>query len=213
MDNLDTALKKLKNNKCKDPHGHVNELYKFLGIGGKQSLLHLLNWIKQEIIIPEELRLSNVSALYKGKGLKRNVMNLHGIFKLPILRNLLDEIIHLEDQETINGNMTQYQVGNQKKRSIRDHTFITHAVLHEARSKNIQIDIIFTDIKQCFDSVWLEEAINDLYLSGIDSRNLNLLYESNTSTSMCVESSLGKSDRVTLNNIVMQGSVSGGTLC
>ena len=129
------------------------------------------------------------------------------------MRNILDKIIHLEDQETINGNMSQYQVGNQKKRSIRDHTLIIHAVLHEARSKNIQIDIIFTDIKQCFDSVWLEEAINDLYLSGIDSRNLNLLYESNTSTSMCVESSLGKSDRVTLNNIVMQGSVSGGTLC
>ena len=72
---------------------------------------------------------------------------------------------------------------------------------------------MFTDIKQCFDSVWLDDAINDLYHSGITSRNLNLLNEGNRSTSMCVETCLGKSERITLSNIVMQGSVAGGTLC
>ena len=80
-------------------------------------------------------------------------------------------------------------------------------------TNKIEIDIIFTDIKQCFDSIWLEEALNDLYNSGIQSRNLNLLYEGNKSTDMCIETSFGRSERVNLRKVVMQGSVTGGTFC
>ena len=109
--------------------------------------------------------------------------------------------------------MGQFQVGNQRERSIRDHTFIAHAIVNEARNRGIQIDLQFTDIKQCFDSIWLQDAINDLYLSGVCSRNLNLLYQGNKSTDMCVETRAGQSSRVTLNSVVMQGSVSGGTIC
>ena len=144
---------------------------------------------------------------------KKDVINLRGIFKLPIVRNILDKIIHVEDQDTICSSMGQFQVGNQKGRGIRDHSLIVHAIILDARTRNIQVDLQFTDIKQCFDSVWLEEAINDLYHSGVKSRNLNIMYEGNLSTLMCVENNLGKSERVSLHNIVMQGSVSGGTLC
>ena len=213
MDELNRAIGKLKMNKCQDPHGHINELYKALRDDGLQSLLILLNRIKKELIIPDELKLSNVSTLYKGKGSKKNVINLRGIFKLPIIRNILDKLIYLEDQEVINTSMGQFQVGNQKGRGIRDHTFVAHAIVNEARVKKKQIDLQFTDIKQCFDSIWLQDAVNDLYLSGITSRNLNLLYEGNLSTDMCVETRFGRSDRVRLHNVVMQGSVSGGTIC
>ena len=73
--------------------------------------------------------------------------------------------------------------------------------------------MLFTDIKQCFDSIWLEEAVNDLYNSGINSRNLNLLYEGNKATEMLVETKFGQSKRTRLNRIVMQGSVTGGIFC
>ena len=213
MKELKTAISKLKNNKCRDPHGHINEIYKALGTDGLASLLVLLNRIKEELIVPNNLKMSNVSTIYKGKGSKKNVVNLRGIFKLPIIRNILDKLIHIQDCEVININMGQFQVGNQRERGIRDHTFIAHAIINEARTKGLQLDIQFTDIKQCFDSVWLEDAINDLYLSGVCSRNLNLLYEGNSSTEMCVETPFGRSERVTLNKVVMQGSVSGGTIC
>ena len=52
-----------------------------------------------------------------------------------------------------------------------------------------------------------------MYLSGVHSRNLNLMYEGNSSTEMCVETRFGQSERVTLKRVVMQGSVLGGTLC
>ena len=93
MRNLEDAIDKLKNNKCKDPHGHVNELYKHLGEGGRLSLLIMLNRIKKEVIIPASLQLSNVSTIYKGKGSKQNVINSHGIFKLLIVQNIFDRLM------------------------------------------------------------------------------------------------------------------------
>ena len=210
---VEKAVTKLKNNKCRDPHGHINELYKHLGKNGLESITNLLNRVKEELMIPDTLKLSNVTALYKGKGSKQNVVNLRGIFKLPIVRNILDKLIYHQERDIINQSMGQFQVGNQCKRNIRDHTFVVHAIMNEAQSNKTNIDLQFTDIKQCFDSIWLDEAINDLYDSGVISRNLNLLYEGNRSTDMCVENKYGRSDRVRLHKIVMQGSVTGGTLC
>ena len=98
---LQTAINKLKRNKCKDPHGHINELYKCMGTGGLISLLDMLNRIKEEILIPPHLNLSNVSTIYKGKGSKQNVINLRGIFKLPIVRNILDRLISYDEEQTV----------------------------------------------------------------------------------------------------------------
>ena len=173
----------------------------------------MMNRIKFELLVPESLKLSNVSTIYKGKGSKREVINLRGIFKLPIVRNILDRLIYFQDQEVLNKNMGPHQVGNQKGRSIRDHALVVHAVINDAQTSKQNIDLQFFDIKQCFDSIWLQEAINDLYDSGITSRNLNLMYEGNKSTEMCVDTSFGQSERVRLENVVMQGSVSGGTIC
>ena len=209
---LHAAINKLKNNKCKDPHGHINELYKYMGSDGILSLLDMMNLIKEELLIPEQLNLSNVSTIYKGKGSKQNVVNLRGIFKLPIVRNILDRLVIFDEQELIGRSMGQFQVGNQKERNIRDHCLIIHAVVNEAIIEKKNIDILFTDIKQCFDSVWLDEATNDLHDSGIRTRNLNILYEGNRKTRMCVETNFGSSDRVELNRVVMQGSVPGGMI-
>ena len=199
MEDLTKAISKLRTNKCKDPHGHINELYKNMGDDGLSSLLDMLNLIKETIIIPEKLNLSNVSTIYKGKGSMQDVINLRGIFKLPIIRNLLDRMVYFDEKEQINKGMGMFQVGNQERRNIRDNTLVVHAVINETLRNKSHVDIQFTDIKQCFDSIWLDEATNDLFDSGMTSRSLNLLYEGNRKTRMCVETHFGRSDRVELN--------------
>ena len=51
MKNLDTVMRKLKNGKCRDPEGLVNELFKSENIGTdlKESILILMNKIKHEL--------------------------------------------------------------------------------------------------------------------------------------------------------------------
>ena len=113
MEELVGAIRRLKVNKCRDPHGHINELYQNMGIHGLTSLLQLLNKIKGEILIPSALSLSYVSTIYKGKGSKHDVVNLRGIFKLPIIRNILDRLIYFDEGDELSNSMGQYQVGNQ----------------------------------------------------------------------------------------------------
>ena len=213
IEQLNRAIARMKTNKCRDPHGHVNELYKNMGKDGLLSLLKLLNTIKEVLLIPASLNLSNISTIYKGKGSKQEVVNLRGIFKLPIIRNILDRLVYYDEQDQLGQKMGQYQVGNQKGRNIRDHTLVLHAVINDAQENKSNIDIQFTDIKQCFDALWLDEATNDLFDNGITSRNLNILYEGNRKTRMCVETKFGRSPRVELNKVVMQGSVLGGMIC
>ena len=184
-----------------------------MGKDGLLSLLKMLNEIKRKLLIPTKLNLSNVSTIYKGKGSKQEVINLRGIFKLAIIRNILDRLVYFDEQAKLGPQMGQFQVGNQKKRNIRDHTLIVHAVVNEAIESKTEIDLQFTDIKQCFDSLWLQEATNDLYDSGLTSRNLNIIFEGNRQTQMCIETNFGRSGRTELKNVVMQGSVLGGMLC
>ena len=95
--------------------------------------------IKEEIIIPTDMDLSNVSTIYQGKGSKQDIINLRGIFKLPIIRNLLDRLVYFDEQEQISTSMGPFQVGDQKSRNIRDHTLVVHAVVNEAHSEKLCI--------------------------------------------------------------------------
>ena len=108
----------------------------------------MLNRIKEELIVPAQLQVSNVSTIYKGKGSKQDVINLRGIFKLPIVRNILDKLIYSEKKDKINVSMGPFQVGNQQHRSIRDHSLIVHAVVNDAKNNNLDVDVCFVDIKQ-----------------------------------------------------------------
>ena len=67
--NLNTVLKKLKNNKTRDPHGLVNEIFKPRVAGDqlKCTLLSLMNGTKSESIVPTPLRLANISSIWKRK--------------------------------------------------------------------------------------------------------------------------------------------------
>ena len=213
MEDLEKVLNKLKKDKAKDPHGHINELYKNIGTDGKISLLLMMNQIKREIVVPSKLDLSDVTTLYKGKGTKQDVVNWRGIFQLPIVRNILDKLVYEEEYDKVAKEMGSFQVGSQRGRNIRDHTLVLHAVANEARMKNIDIDITLYDIGQAFDSIWLQEALNDLYQSGVKNRNLNILYSGNSKTRMSVKTSFGATDRVTLETLVMQGAIPGPIFC
>ena len=69
------------------------------------------------------------------------------------------------------------------------------------------------DYRQCFDSMWLEEAINDLWEAGITDDNLALIYKSNESVNMGVKTPFGMTDRKTVERIVMQGETFGPLCC
>ena len=90
---------------------------------------------------------------------------------------------------------------------------ITNSVLHK---ESEPVDISVYDLKQCFDSMWLEEAMNDLYESvGEEERDdkLALVYLNNRDNKVAINTPVGQTDRDTIQDIVLQGSVHGPILC
>ena len=71
--------------------------------------------IKEEKEIPEIMKFANITSIYKGKGEKNNLQNERGIFGINILRSLLLKLIYNDEYETIDGNMSDSNVGGRKK--------------------------------------------------------------------------------------------------
>ena len=213
---LRKVLKKLKDNKSRDPHGLVNEIFKPGVIGNdlEESLLQLLNKVKMEVSFPTFMHLVDIVAIYKGRGQKIDLANERGIFIVNIFRAILMKMIYEDNYSTVDENMSDSNVGARKMKNIRNHIFILNGVIKEAlQKKKPEIDIIIVDYKQCFDGLWLEESINDLFEAGIQDRSLATIYEANSNNEVAVKTPFGKTERKSVDKIVLQGEVFGPLEC
>ena len=70
IDNIDKAIKSLKNNQSRDPLGMINELFKsgIMGTELKSSTLCLMNNVKAQLFVPRNMQLSNFTTIFKNKG-------------------------------------------------------------------------------------------------------------------------------------------------
>ena len=92
--------------------------------------------------------------------------------------------------------------------------FIINGIINEViNGKAEAIDIEIIDYRQCFDSMWLSESINDLYESGIQNENLAIIHAANSHNLVAVNTPVGLTTREAVEDIVMQGEVTGPGQC
>ena len=110
--------------------------------------------------------------------------------------------------------MSDSNIGGRKGRGIRDHVFVVNGIIHEhckSRTKPISMQVL--DYKSCFDSMWAEEVINDLFEAGVTDDKLALIQKINETNHIRVKTSAGLSSVKTVNNIVCQGDPWGSIEC
>ena len=124
-------------------------------------------------------------------------------------------LIYLDKYSIIDSNMSDSQVGGRKGRSVRNHIWVLNGIICDVLStkKKIPIDIQIFDYKQCFDSLWLQECMSDIYTSGIKDDKLSLLYNINTHVKVAVKTPVGITKRESIFNVITQGDVFGPILC
>ena len=83
----------------------------------------------------------------------------------------------------------------------------------DSKSKSKSIDVGVLDYRQCFDSMWLEETLNDMYEGGLIDDNLAVIYEANKKVKVAVKTPHGLTERVDINKIILQGDVFGPIQC
>ena len=99
VSDLDMVLKQLKTNKSIDPLGFPNELFKPVNAGDnlKYAILIMMNKIKRTQKIPEILKHCNITSLYKNKCSRKEFTNYRGIFRVTVLRSILDKLIYNDE--------------------------------------------------------------------------------------------------------------------
>ena len=214
---LEKVLKYLKKNKARDPNGLINELFKE-GVAGKDlktSLLMFLNKMKEENFIPDFVKLADVATIYKGKGDKSDLKNERGIFLVTIFRSIFMRLIYQDFYEELDNSISDSQVGGRRGKSVRNHIWILNGIICDVLSKKQKhpVDLQIYDYKQCFDSLWLEECMNDVYSGGIQDDKFAVLYNINTHVNVAVKTPVGKTDRRGILNSIIQGDVFGPMFC
>ena len=142
----------------------TNEIFMdgYIGQDLKNALLLLLNGIKEHKIIPDFIKLSNITSIYKQNNKSRyDIENDRGIFILTAMRKLLDNLIYNDKNPYIDSGMTDSNIGARKERNIKDHLFMVHGIINSVvQGDDDCIDIQIYDIEKCFDALWLEDCLN-----------------------------------------------------
>ena len=130
------------------------------------------------------------------------------------MRGILDKLIYNDEYKTIDDNLTDSNVGARKNRNIRDNIFVINAISNSViKGKEEPVDIQIYDVEKCFDALWLQDCINDLFEAGLQNDKLPLLLLENLNAQVAVKTPNGISRRTSIKNIIMQGSVWGSLMC
>jgi hypothetical protein len=129
---------------------------------------------------------------------------------VPIFRTILDRLIYNDEYSNIDENLSDSNVGARKNRNIRDNIFVVNAITNSVVNGNEDpVDIQVFDVEKCVDALWVEECINDIFEAGLDNDKLVLLFLENQNANIAIKTPGGKSARITITNIIMQGTVWG----
>ena len=106
--------------------------------------------------------------------------------------------------------LTNSNIGSQKGESP---LFVLYSVVNETLNSEHQRDIIFYDVTQCYDSLWVERCLLDMFDNGVSSNLLNLIYELSKKANISIKTPVGESDEKEINDVIMQGETLSGIIC
>ena len=131
-----------------------------------------------------------------------------------ISRSILDGLIYNDIYPIIDSNLTDANVGSRKGRNVRDNLFVLYAIMNSVKSGNEEpCDLGVYDVIKCFDALWNQECINDIWDAGCQNDKLHLLSLGNKSASVAIKTQEGITKRFTISNVIMQGTVNSGLFC
>ena len=72
---------------------------------------------------------------------------------------------------------------------------------------------MFSDVSQCFDSLWTTRTLTDLYSNGVHTNILNLINELSKSANIVIKTPVGNTEKGPIEDTIMQGENLSSILC
>ena len=175
LEDLQTAIAKLKSRKAPGPDGVLNELFMMLDDQNSLKLLEFYNNIWERGDVPNEWKEAIVVSIYKGKGADTDPANYCPISLLNSIYKLFAAMLQsrLANQHESHIRATQY--GFRAKRGTMHPLFILRRAMGWSEMTHTPLHFLLLDWKQAFDSIDHNSMITALRRFGISERALNII--------------------------------------
>ena len=188
LEELISAIKRLKNNKAAGPDRIPAEILKACPPHILELLLKILNKIKLTSVYPKRWGLGITSLLFK-EGDDEDPNNYRAITVADSLSKvfaiMLNERIEKWSEE--NSIKCHEQIGFEKKSRPSDHLLVLKTLIDTYSSEGKKLYACFVDFQKAFDSVWRTMLFYKLIKYGLDVGTIKLLKDMYEKTNICLK--------------------------
>ncbi|KAL1445920.1 hypothetical protein WDU94_013975 [Cyamophila willieti] len=204
IDEIRKAIQKMRNNRAPGEDGIVTELIKY---GGDVLVKHLQEIIKDiwdNERMPDKWNIGIICPIHK-KGDKTDCANYRGVMLLDTSYKILTSIINNRVKKISNNQIGEYQCGFRESKGTTDQLFVVRQIMEKCHEHNIDLNILFVDFKQAFDSIKRSKLIEAMEDMDIPQKLINLIMMSMEKSRALVKIDKILSDEFDITTGVRQG--------
>jgi sorting nexin-29 len=170
---VETALRRLNNNKSAGPDGIKAELFKINEMKLNRAIHSLICCIWTQEQMPTEWDEGSVCPIYK-KGDKLECGNYRGITLLNIAYKIFSNILFKRLETYTSKIIGSYQCGFQKGKTTTDQLHTIRQILEKTKEYNIDTYHLFIDFKAAYDSINREKLLEAMLEFNIPKKLISL---------------------------------------
>ena len=178
----------------------------------KKSLTKIFQIAAKRMQGPEEWNNMTIKSVHK-KGSKLKMTNKRGLFLTNIVSKIFERVIKERNKESFMEQLSPNQTGGVSKRSGIDNLLTVLAIIERNTYLNKTTYLTFADVQKCFDSLWLEDGIKELWMCGVSVRDAITIKNLNSKAMIQIDTPVGKTKEFQVENIVKQGTVYAVDIC
>ena len=175
-----------------------------------ESIMKVVKIVDRTYETPEEWNKMKIKCIHK-KGPKKKMENKRGLFITNIVSKVYERIIKERNKSCLK--LSPLQTGGVEERSTIDNYMTVLAIIERNTYMGKPTYITFADVEKCFDKLWLDDGIADLWKSGMKTRDCMAIKKLNEIAEAVVETPVGRTREIKLTNTVRQGTVNGPAIC
>ena len=175
---IENALKNLKNNKTSGVDHIVNEYLKHSFCIMSDVFVKIFNIIFDTGLVPEQWLWGDIIPIYKNKGDKFDPKNFRPITIISCFGKLFTSILNIRlnkfsDEYSV---ICENQRGFRKGYSTTDNLFTIYTLITIMKNKKKKLFCAFIDFAKAFDTVWRKGLWQKLLLNDINGKMYSVIF-------------------------------------
>ncbi len=207
---VNKTIRELKEKKSGDRDGWRNELVKNGGEEMEKSIAIIAEKVIGGMQIPDEFNVMTIFATHK-KNSKLKMKNKRGLFLTNVISKIIERIIKKRNVDEKRAD--EMQNGGKRRRAPIDNQMMVWSIVERNKYLHQDTYLVFIDMEKCFDKIWLDDGIIELWKEGTDVKDAVVVKKMNETSIATVRTPVGETKAIELKNIVRQGTVSGPDIC